>query len=153
MLTCPADSWKLRREVESGAVNGGACTGFFIEDMGLDENYQKAKFPVYGTGGGNRFCNLLRKSESENWGSTVSSATREQSDWRSRKPTMPNAVVWAHCLDCWVLWREVTDGTSLVVQCWRLCFPMRGVQSLVRELWSPHASQLKTPKHKAEAIL
>ena len=63
MLTCPADSWKLRREVEASAVNLGACTGFFIKDMGLDGNYRKAKFPVSGTGGGNRFCNLLRKSE------------------------------------------------------------------------------------------
>ena len=66
MLTCPADSWKLRREVEASPVNLGAWTGFFIEDMGLDENYQRAKFPVYRTGGGSRFCNLLRKSESEN---------------------------------------------------------------------------------------
>lgn len=63
VLTCPADSWMLRREGEISAVNLGVCPGFFTEAMGLDENLQKAKFPVYGTGGGGRFHNLLRKSE------------------------------------------------------------------------------------------
>lgn len=56
----------LRREIEASTINFGVCTGFFPEAVNLDGNDQKAELYVYGSGGGSRFCNLLRKSEIEN---------------------------------------------------------------------------------------
>lgn len=45
---------ELRREIEASTINLRVCTGFFAEDMNLDENYQKAELYFYGAGGGSR---------------------------------------------------------------------------------------------------